>query len=128
MIGQTVLSLFVVWLHLGFAQRGPPKTSQQAAAIAFRSGQKIALIPLLQRSEDRARRRHQVPLRLRVCGTVICGRRLLQARIFDNNGALFNPLFTGDCRIAASKETSAEMSDRRARELGVGGELFRIGY
>src|SRR5580693_3552288 len=39
MIDQTVLSLYVVWPHLGFAPTRATENSQQGAAIAFRSGQ-----------------------------------------------------------------------------------------
>ena len=83
MIGQTVLSLFVVWLHLGFAPtRATEKPPNKVQRLHFGAVKMIALILPLQRSEDRARRRR--------------------------------------------KETSPERSDRRARELGIGGKLFGI--
>ena len=48
--------------------------------------------------------------------------------LFDNDNAFFNAVFSGDCRIATGKKASPKRRDRRARELGVGGELFGIGY
>ena len=62
-----------------------------------------------------------------ICRTVVGGGRLLQARIFDDYSALFKPMFSGNCCIAASKDTSAKRHNCRERELRIGGKLFGIG-
>ena len=63
-----------------------------------------------------------------VTRTVVGGSRLLQTRIFDNDSALFNPLFAGNRCVAPSEETRPKRCDGRERELGICCELFWIRY
>lgn len=53
---------------------------------------------------------------------------MLQIGIFDDYGALFDSVFTGNCRVPTSKNTSPKGGHGGKRELGIVGKFLRIRY